>query len=100
MKSNLIDYKVEESVARIDEILTASDLSYEEQDYIPSRDLLTFTNGFYVNCSALFVDIRKSSELTDFHRNRVLAKLSARANLFLSLIANSNSFYSYYTTNP
>ena len=36
---------------------------------------LTFTNGFYVGCSALFVDIRNSSELTDFHRNRVLAKL-------------------------
>jgi class 3 adenylate cyclase len=75
MKSNPIDYDLEKSVARIDEILKAEDSSFEEKDSIPSRDTLTFNNGFYVNCSAIFVDIRKSSELTDFHKNRVLAKL-------------------------
>lgn len=75
LKSNYIEYKLEDSVARIDEIISANVSSYEERDSIPSRDELTFTNGFYVYCSALFVDIRKSSELTDFHKNRVLAKL-------------------------
>lgn len=75
MKSDQIEYNLEDSVGRINEILLAADNSYEEKDSIPSRDQLTFTNGFYVNCSAIFVDIRKSSELTDFHKNRVLAKL-------------------------
>jgi class 3 adenylate cyclase len=75
MKSNPVKYKLEDSVARIEEMITAGDNTYEEKDSIPSRDSLTLTNGFYVNCSAIFVDIRKSSELTDFHKNRVLAKL-------------------------
>jgi class 3 adenylate cyclase len=70
-----MEYTLEDGVARIDEIISASVSSYEERDSVPSRDELTFTNGFYVNCSALFVDIRKSSELSDFHKNRVLAKL-------------------------
>lgn len=59
----------------MDEILQASDNSFEELDYIPDREKLTFTNGFYVNCSALFIDIRGSSSLTDFHRRPKLAKL-------------------------
>jgi class 3 adenylate cyclase len=75
LKSNYMEYKLEDSVARVDEIISASISLYEERDSIPPRDELTFTNGFYVYCSALFVDIRKSSELTDFHKNRVLAKL-------------------------
>ena len=75
MKSDYKEYKLEESIARIDEILKAEDCSYEEKDSIPPREQLTFTNGYYVYCTALFVDIRKSSELTDFHKNRVLAKL-------------------------
>lgn len=70
-----MEYKLEDSVARIDEIIAASVSSYEERNSIPPREDLSFTNGFYVNCSALLVDIRKSSELTDFHKNRVLAKL-------------------------
>jgi len=75
VESNHIEYKLEDSVARINEILSAGDNLYEERDNIPTRDQLTFTNGFYLSCSALFVDIRKSSELTDYHKNRALAKL-------------------------
>jgi len=70
-----MEYKLEDSVARINELLSAGDNSYEEQDSIPTRDRLTFANGFYVRCAAMFVDIRKSSELIDFHKNRALAKL-------------------------
>jgi len=75
MKSNLIFYDFEKSRARIDEILKAEDSTYEELDSIPSRDNLTYSNGFYVYCSALFVDIRKSSELTKKYNRPTLAKI-------------------------
>jgi len=75
MKSNYIPYDFLKSVERIDEIISTSDSSFEELDHIPNRDELTFTNGFYVNCSALFVDIRKSSELPEKHKRPTLAKL-------------------------
>ena len=42
---------------------------------LPPRDDLTFNNGFYANCSALFVDIRDSSKLPDKHKRPVLARL-------------------------
>ena len=75
MNSNYNGYILENSLARIDEILNAADSEYKEVNNIPSRSQLSYTNGFYVMCSALFVDIRKSSVLTDYHKNRVLAKI-------------------------
>jgi len=75
MESDHIEYDLEDSVKRISEIISAGDLSYGERDSIPARSDLTYTNGFYVMCSALFIDIRESSDLTDFHRTRVLVKL-------------------------
>jgi class 3 adenylate cyclase len=75
MKTNTIIYDYEKSFERIDEILDGSDTSYEELDYIPSRDKLTFTNGFYVQCSALFVDMRESSQLPNKHKRPTLAKI-------------------------
>jgi len=75
MESNHIQYDLEDSVERMDEIISASDNSFQELKNIPSRDRLTFNNGFYTDCSALFVDIRKSSELTGKHTRPRLAKL-------------------------
>lgn len=75
MKSNHKDYNFNESKKRIDEILNSNDINYEEFNYIPSRDKLTFTNGFYADCSALFIDIRNSSQLPQNHSNPILAKL-------------------------
>jgi len=75
MESNHIEYNLENSVERIDGIISTNDYSYEEVDNVPSRDRLTFNNGFYANCSALFVDIRKSSELPTKHTRPKLAKL-------------------------
>lgn len=75
MASNFISYDYEKSFQRIDEILATSENAFEELDSIPSREKLTFTNGFYVYCSALFVDIRGSSDLTDEHYRPKLAKL-------------------------
>lgn len=63
------------SLERIDEILNADNKKYEEKDSIPARSNLTFTNGFYVNCTALFVDICDSSKLTDYQNRPVLAKI-------------------------
>jgi class 3 adenylate cyclase len=75
MESNYNQYNFIESFGRIDDIILESDNSFEELNSIPSRDKLTFNNGFYVNCSALFVDIRDSSELPKKHNRPKLAKL-------------------------
>ncbi|HHX8441320.1 TPA: adenylate/guanylate cyclase domain-containing protein [Vibrio diabolicus] len=75
MEASYSLYDFEKSRGRIDEILQGSDASYTEKKSIPSRDELTFTNGFNVWCTALFVDIRKSKELNKSHTNPVLAKI-------------------------
>ncbi|MGM3304608.1 hypothetical protein ACSQ6I_01225 [Anabaena sp. WFMT] len=75
MESNHINYNFDKSRERIDAILDTSDVLYEEVNEIPSRDRLTFTNGFYVKCTALFVDIRDSSSLPEKYRRPRLAKL-------------------------
>lgn len=75
METNHINYDVEKSSKRIDDILNTSNTEFEELEEIPSRDKLTFTNGFYIKVGALFVDIRESSDLTDEHKRPTLAKL-------------------------
>lgn len=75
MQSNHRTYEVAASAGRIREILNASDINYEEVDNLPPRDKLTFTNGFYAYCSALFVDIRGSSQLPGKYRRPTLARL-------------------------
>lgn len=75
MKSNYITFDFEKSRNRINTILDSSDNSFEEVDQIPDRDKLTFSNGFYVNCSSMFVDIRKSTELTQKYKRPTLAKI-------------------------
>lgn len=76
MKSNYQNYVHADSIARIDDVLDATDSNYEELDEIPSRDRLTFTNGFYIKrCTALFVDLRDSSDLPVKHSKARLAKI-------------------------
>lgn len=75
MQTNYTSYDFAKSRDRMDEILNASNDGFVESDTIPSRDRLTFTNGFYVKCTALFVDIRGSSTLPDKHTRPVLSKL-------------------------
>lgn len=75
-KETTYKYKVEDSAKRMDDILNASDNDYEDNDYtIPSRDKLTYKNGFYVNITALFIDIVDSSSLTDGRKRPTLAKM-------------------------
>lgn len=76
MKSNNKLFSYDQSKVRIDEILKTDNKSYEEVDSIPSRDKLTFNNGFYVNkTSVVFVDIRNSSKLPEDNQRPVLAKI-------------------------
>ncbi|MDC3424256.1 adenylate/guanylate cyclase domain-containing protein [Aquibacillus sp. 3ASR75-11] len=76
MKSNYRSYNVSNSSSRIKDIVEASNQNFEEVDEIPSREDLTFTNGFYINkTGSIFVDIRKSSELTGNHKRPRLAKI-------------------------
>lgn len=75
MEASNSKYELSKSLGRIDEILDSSDNSYEDRKNIPARDSLTFTNGFYVDCSAIFIDMRKSKELNDSHKRPTLAKI-------------------------
>jgi class 3 adenylate cyclase len=75
MKSSGTNYDHVASYNRLTAILDSSDSSYEEVDSLPDRDTLTFTNGFYANCSAMFVDIRDSSRLPEKYKRPRLAKL-------------------------
>jgi class 3 adenylate cyclase len=91
MESNHRSYNFETSKARIDEILNTKDNSYEELKSIPSRDKLTYTNGFYVNCTALFVDIRGSSQLPKRYRRPTLARIYRSYLSEVIAIMNANS---------
>ena len=75
MDSNYREYNYEDSFARIDAILATPSGNFEETDNLPDRDKLTFTNGFYAYCTALFIDVRESSELPSFYTRPVLAKI-------------------------
>src|SRR5690606_17871848 len=75
MESNYKSFDFEKSRARIEDILNTSDAKFEEVDSIPSRDKLTYNNGYYVQCSSMFVDIRKSTELTSKYKRPTLARI-------------------------
>lgn len=75
MEASTSIYVHSDSIERIKEILNSSDAAYEERDEIPARSALTYQNGFYVSCSALFIDIRGSKELAEKHTRPVLAKI-------------------------
>jgi class 3 adenylate cyclase len=75
LDSNFKSYDHVASADRIKEYLTGAQGSYEEVDTLPDRDKLTFTNGFYANCSAIFVDIRGSSQLPKHYKRPRLARI-------------------------
>ena len=75
-KETSYTYKVEDSAKRMDDILDTDDNDYEDKENsIPKRSDLTFKNGFYVNVTAVFIDIVDSSKLTDGHKRPTLAKM-------------------------
>jgi class 3 adenylate cyclase len=75
MEATYSDFNYKESIERMSEILDSSDASYVDQKGVPSRDKLTFTNGFYVDVTVLFVDTRESKTLSEKHARPVLAKI-------------------------
>lgn len=69
-------YKIEDSAERMDDILNTNDNDYQDnKSSIPIRDKLTYKNGYYVDVTALFIDIVDSSKLTDGHKRPTLAKM-------------------------
>ena len=75
-KETTYTYKVEDSASRMDDILDARDNDYSDnENNIPSRDKLTFKNGYYVDVTSIFIDIVDSSKLTDGHKRPTLAKM-------------------------
>lgn len=75
MKATHSSYNVKDSVKRITSILDSSGNEYREHKGIPSENTLTFQNGFYVDVTVLFVDIRGSKKLAESHTKPVLAKI-------------------------
>jgi class 3 adenylate cyclase len=69
-----IKYDVEKSNERIDDILDTNDNNYEDVNEIPARSDLTFTNGYYMNVTSVFIDIVGSSDMTDENKRPTLAK--------------------------
>lgn len=69
-----INYDYLDSISRIDDYLNNHN-DYQECGDIPARNSLTYSNGFYVDCYALFVDIRSSSKLPKQYQKRVLARI-------------------------
>lgn len=61
-------YSLEDSFKRIDDMLATTG-DFEETDDIKKRANLTYDNGYYVDCYALFVDIRESSSLPKYIKN-------------------------------
>lgn len=75
MEGNYKPYRYLDSIERIGEILAQPSGQYEEVESLPSRDTLTFMNGFYATSTAVFVDIRDSSKLPEAYLRPVLAKI-------------------------
>lgn len=74
--TNPIAYDVSNSVARMDAILRHNDTGdFYDCRHVPSRDSLTYTNGYYVYVTALFIDIVGSSSMTNDHYRPTLAKI-------------------------
>jgi class 3 adenylate cyclase len=75
MDGNFRPYDYIKSSERIKDILNQPAGTFQEVDGLPDRDTLTYTNGFYGTCSALFIDIRSSSALTEKYKRPTLAKI-------------------------
>jgi class 3 adenylate cyclase len=56
-------------------MLELTDGAFTETEQIPASARLTYENGFFVECAALFIDIRGSSALTAKHTQSVLGKI-------------------------
>lgn len=69
-------FNFEKSLERIDAILNDS-TTYDDANDIPEIEDLTFKNGKYVKCAAIFIDLRGSTDLikTQGRKSKTLARL-------------------------
>ncbi|MBO9586747.1 MAG: hypothetical protein J7574_21485 [Flavobacterium sp.] len=72
--TNHIQFNIEESYERIEEIIDSSS-TFDELEKIPNSDILTYNNGYYFNCYSIFIDVRDSSNLPNKYQKRILAKI-------------------------
>jgi len=72
--ANNKSYSYSESFDRLQEILDSAE-TFEQVDSVPNSDTLTYANGFYFKCYAIFIDIRDSSTLPTKYQKRTLAKI-------------------------
>lgn len=70
-----ISYSIQQSAQRMDDILNNDNSNFSDKSQIPSRDKLTYNNGYYVDVTAIFIDIVGSSNMTDSHKRPTLAKM-------------------------
>lgn len=75
MKATKQIFSIEASDERILQILESDDNGYVDSNSIPTFESLTFENGFYVDCAAVFIDIRGSTSLPKKHSSPVLGKI-------------------------
>jgi hypothetical protein len=92
MDGNFKGYSYTSSSDRIKDILNQPAGTFQEVDGLPDRDRLTFTNGFYGMCSAVFIDIRDSSGLTDKHKRPTLAKIYRAFISEMVAVLNSDAY--------
>ena len=84
-------YNFKESFKRIDDILDEPDKSFEESKSIPSRNNLTYKNGFYVDCSAISITLGGPIEEPEKFSVPVLTKIYRGFISETVAILNSNS---------
>ena len=70
----MADYDYRAGKQRLEEILD-NDMEVVEQAKLPNDDDFTFTNGYYSWVSAIFVDMRDSTELCADEDKEKLAKV-------------------------
>lgn len=92
MDGNYKPYDFRKSSERIRDILNQPSGTFQEVDGLPDRDKLTHTNGFYGTCSALFIDIRGSSGLTQKHKRPRLAKIYRSFISEMVAVLNADSY--------
>ena len=72
--TNSKSYIYSDSFDRLQEILDSAE-TFEQVDTVPNSDTLSYSNGFYFKCYAIFIDIRDSSTLPTKYQKRTLAKI-------------------------
>jgi class 3 adenylate cyclase len=90
MKPDHSEFDFDKSIERVEALLSGKDEEHEISNEIPAYDSLTFKNGYYVNCMALFADIRKSSELPNHFTKAYLARIYRSIISEIVAIINSN----------